>query len=606
MTSNFLDWPGQAISHAANFVRRSTRSSMKLAGLILISSAAMSAHSDITTAAASGNEWSTALGTVQGTRYSSLAQITPQNVSGLYEERVIPTTRPGGHEGQPLVVSVGGKKVMFVVTPWPNNLIALDMTGKTLWTYKPGTSEYARGVACCDVVNKGAAYADGKVIYSRLDGVVVAVNASTGKLVWQSKVANPLSGETLTGAPIVAGTKVIVGNSGGEMGIRGWVQALDLATGKSVWKDYNTGPDADVKINAANNFYAKDRGTDLGSTTWGPTPIWQQGGATSWGWFTYDPELDLIFHGSANPGVWNPDMRPGDNKWSASIFARDPKTGTTKWITQLVPHDGWDYDTMSESIVVSAVVPSGKGKALMHFSKNGYAYMLDAGTGEIIKAEPFAHVTWANGVDLNTGTPKTIPEMAAHEGIVTNNICPSPLGGKEFSPASYSPTTGLFYVPGINFCSSLQPLKALFLSGTPFMGADVNFSPDFVNGTMQSFGELIAWSPSGSKAWSIKENAPLFGGVLSTAGNVVFYGTLDKSFKAVDASNGTVLATLPLECGVMSNPITYLGDDGKQRVAVYSGIGWLPGGFVGGSCPASGGEDNQVQGSGAVHIFRVP
>jgi len=555
--------------------------------------------------AASGNEWTTALGTTQGTRYSSLAQINSGNVGTLYEERVIKTSTAGGHEGQPLVVNIYGNMRMFVVTPWPNKLIALDTAGKTLWTYTPDTSEYARGVACCDVVNRGAAYADGKVIYSRLDGVVVAVNASTGKLVWQTRVADPKTGETLTGAPIVAGNKVIIGNSGGEMGIRGWVQGLDLTTGKSVWKDFNTGPDADVKINAANNFYAKDKGTNLGSTTWGPTTIWKQGGATTWAWFTYDPDLNLIFHGSANPGVWNPDMRPGDNKWSASIFARDPNTGVTKWITQLVPHDGWDYDTMSESIVVPASVPSGKGKALMHFSKNGYAYTLDAWTGQIIKADPFAHVTWANGVDLATGEPKTIPEKAAHEGVVTSNICPSPLGGKEFSPASYSPATGLFYVPGINICSSLQPLKTLFLAGTPFMGADIGFSTDIVDGVTKSFGELIAWNPNGSKAWSIKENTPLFGGVLSTAGNVVFYGTLERTFKAVDATNGKVLATLPLECGVMSNPITYVGYDGKQRVAVYTGVGWLAGGFVGGPCPAGGDEDHQG-GSGAVHIFRLP
>jgi alcohol dehydrogenase (cytochrome c) len=561
--------------------------------------------------AASGGEWSTALGTVQGTRYSSLDQINNSNAGNLIEERVIKTSTKAGHEGQPLVVNISGKKRMFVVTPWPNKLIALDTTGKILWTYSPDTKEYAQGQACCDVVNRGAAYADGKVVYSRLDGTVVAVNASTGSLVWQTKIADMKVGETLTGAPIIAGKvskKVIVGNAGGEMGVRGWVQGLDLTTGKVVWKAFSTGPDADVKLTTATkNYYVKDQGTNLGSTTWG-TDIWKHGGATTWAWFTYDPDLNLVYYGTANPGVWNPDMRPGDNKWSASIFARNPDTGVAKWINQLTPHDGWDYDAMNESIVISTT-DSPSGKALMHFNKNGFAYMLDAATGQVIKADPFVSITWAKGFDMAKGAPIVADGMAAQEGKVTSNICPSPLGGKEFSPASYSPKTGLFYVPGINFCSSLHPLKTNYISGTPFLGADVGFSPDWIDlttYTYKPFGELIAWNPNGTRAWTgPAEAAPLFSGVLATAGNVVFYGTLDRKFKALDATNGNLLYSKDLECGVMSNPITYTGDDGKQRVAVYSGIGWLPGGFVGGPCPGES-DANKGYESGAVHIFRLP
>ncbi|GBG15843.1 methanol dehydrogenase [Novimethylophilus kurashikiensis] len=556
--------------------------------------------------AATGNEWTTPLGTLQGTRYSNLAQITSSNANHLVEERVIKTETKGGHEGQPLVVNVGGKMRMFVVTPWPNRLMALDMTGKTLWTYTPNSSEYAQGQACCDVVNRGASYAAGKVVYSRLDGVVIAVNASTGTLVWQTRIGSLKTGETLTGAPIIAGSKVIVGNAGGEMGVRGWVQALDLTTGKPVWKAYNTGPDAEVKINAANNFYAKDKGPDLGSSTW-PGTAWKQGGSTTWAWFTYDPDLKLVFYGTANPGVWNPDMRPGPNKWSASIFARNPDTGVAKWANQLTPHDGWDYDAMNESIVVTTPVPSGKNKALVHFNKNGFAYMLDAWTGQVVQATPFVHITWASGFNVAQGAPDVIPEMAAHEGVTTNNICPSPLGGKEFAPASYSPQTGMFYVPGINFCSNLHPIKANYIAGTPYMGADTQFSPDWLDpaaGTMRPFGELIAWKPDGSIAWTVPETVPLFSGTLATAGNVVFYGTLDRKFHVVDATTGAPLWTKDLECGVMGNPITYMGDDGKQRVAVYTGIGWLPGGFVGGPCPGEN-DANKGYESGAVHIFKL-
>lgn len=600
-------------------------------------------------AASVADVWPTALGTNQGTRYSSLSQINTDNASALVEEFSLPTGVRAGHQGQPLVVTVGDKPRMFVVTPYPNRLLALDTAGKTIWTFTPSNNEYAQGVACCDVVNRGAAYAAGKVVYSLLDGSVVAVDAVTGKQSWRTTVGAVKKGETLTGSPIIVGDKVIVGNAGAEMGIRGWVAALGLSTGKLVWKAYNTGPDSDVKIKAATNFYAKDRGVNLGTSSWqapGAT-LWQQGGSTVWGWFTYDPELNLVYYGTANPGVWNPDMRPGDNKWSATIFARDPNTGVAKWAYQITPHDGWDFDAMNESIVIPAPggVSTQRGKVLVHFNKNGFAYMLDAWTGQVVQANRFVHVTWANSVNLATGAPDVPASMNPHEGRVTPGVCPSPLGGKEFAPAAYSSATGLFYVPGINFCTSHEPLKVNYIPSTPFVGDDLGFSPDFDTGSaplapvvtppgsplgFRALGEFIAWDPAtGSKVWSIAEALPLWGGVLATAGNVVFYGTLDGWFRAVDARNGDVLLSTQFECGVIGNPITYLGADGKQRVAVYSGIGWLPGAFAGGACPARlNGDGDEREGedygkasktvsglglsasggasSGVLHVFRLP
>ena len=598
------------------------------------------------TAAATGNEWSTAMGTVQGTRYSSLNQITQDNVGTLTKDFTLETGIPKGHQGQPLVVKVKGSPRMFVVTPYPNRLIALDATsGKVFWTYKPSVREYSQGVACCDVVNRGAAYSSGKVVYTLLDGSVVAVDALTGKQLWKTTVGNLSIGETLTGAPIIVKDKyVIVGNAGAELGVRGWVAALDLGKGKLVWKAFNTGPDADVKINASTNFYAKDKGTNLGVTTWtrpanqpagsaSTTDIWKQGGSTVWGWFTYDPELNLLYYGTANPGVWNPDQRLGDNKWSAAIFARNPDTGVAKWAYQLTPHDGWDYDAMNEVTVIPAPqgvsVPSGKDKVLLHFNKNGFAYMLDAWTGQVLSAPPFVHTTWASGVDLTTGAPSVNPGMDPHENHITTNICPSPLGGKEFTPAAYSDATGLFYIPGINFCTSLEPLKAVYVPSAPYIGAELSFAPDLdtvtsptaptttVGGTsMRSMGEFIAWDPAtGTKAWSFGEANPLWGGVLATAGNVVFYGTLDKHFKARDAVTGDLLFDTTLECGIIGNPITYMGSDGKQRVAIYTGVGWLPGAFSGGACPASSGDDDEddddhrtsaANRTGRLHVFRLP
>lgn len=562
-------------------------------------------------AASTGAEWPTAMGTVQGTRYSSLNGINRGNVGSLEEEFSLATEVRAGHQGQPLVVTVNGQRTMFVVTPYPNRLIALNTAGEVLWTYEPEPREYAQGVACCDVVNRGAAYANGKVVYTLLDGTVVAVNAATGKQVWRSTVGVVTKGETLTGAPIIVGDKVIFGNAGAELGIRGWVAAVNLNTGKLVWKAYNTGPDTEVKITASKNFYPKDQGKNLGTSTWkapGAT-LWKQGGSTVWGWFTYDPQLNLVYYGTANPGVWNPDMRPGDNKWSATIFARDPNTGVAKWAYQLTPHDGWDYDAMNEVTVIPAPsdVTSAKGKVVVHFNKNGFAYMLDAWTGKVLKADQFVHTTWADSVDLETGLPNVLPGMDPHEENITGNICPSPLGGKEFAPAAYSSSTGLFYIPGINFCTSLEPLKAVYIPSAPFIGANLGFSPDLDTETepvapvveapgfaFRSMGEFIAWDPeTGSKAWSIPEALPLWGGVLATAGDVVFYGTLDGWFRAVDAENGDVLFETQFECGIVGNPITYLGADGVQRVAVYSGIGWLPGAFAGGACPTKGGDDGE-------------
>lgn len=569
-------------------------------------------------AQAAGAEWTTPSGSLQATRFSSLDQIDTSNVGRLVEDFAFATGSKATHQGQPLVVGT----TMYVVTPFPNKLVALDLAhgGQVKWTFTPKVNEFARGVACCDVVNRGAVYAKGKVIYSVLDTAVVAVDAVTGKQVWRTRLGDPTTGETLTGAPIVVKDKVIVGNAGGELGVRGWVQALNLATGAVVWKAYNTGPDVDVKIGSKfKPFYAKDKGTDLGATTW-PGTMWKQGGSTAWAWFSYDPGLDLLYYGTGNPGVWNPDMRPGDNKWGATIFARLPDTGEAVWAYQLTPHDGWDYDAVNESIVADLSVDGRARKVIVHFNKNGFAYTLDRATGEVIKAGKLGQVTWADHVDKTTGAPVVKAGMMPREGATTANICPSALGAKDWEPASYSPATGLFYVPAINLCNSMYPMKAVYIAGTPFMGNDLSFAP----GKGGYMGELVAWNAAtGKRAWSVPEPLPLYGGTLATAGDLVFYGTLDKHFKAVDARSGRVLFDKQLECGIVGNPMTFVGADGRQRVAVYTGVGWLAGGFAGGKCPGGGSEDDEDERDGAttaragtaasaaptsgmVHVFRLP
>lgn len=270
-------------------------------------------------------DWELPSGDYANTRFSPLAQINTGNVNNLKVVSSRTTGIPHGHEGSPLVVN----NTMYVVTPFPNDLIAVDLknpNGPVKWVYHPNPDPRAVGVACWDVVNRGASYGQGKIVYNLLDGHTVAVDAETGKEVWRATVADPNIGETLTMAPLVVKNHVFVGNSGGELGVRGKEVALDLGTGKEVWRAYHQGPDKDVLIGPDfKAFYQKDRGKDLGVSTW-TTDQWKLGGATQWGWVSYDPELNLIFYRTGNPGVWNDDQRPGDNKWSCTLFARNPDT----------------------------------------------------------------------------------------------------------------------------------------------------------------------------------------------------------------------------------------------------------------------------------------
>lgn len=565
-------------------------------------------------AQAAGNEWTTPSGTVEGTRFSSLSQINAGNVGQLKEEFHFSTGVRAGHQGAPLVVG----NTMYVVGPFPNKLFALDLTrpGQTRWVFDPRPSEFAKGQACCDIINRGAVYANGKVIYNALDNTTVAVDAVTGRQVWRTKLGDPRTGQTMVMGPLVVGDKVFVGNSGAELGLRGWLAALDVNTGRELWRAWSTGPDTDVRIGSRfKPFYAKDQGKDLGITSWNGTTLWKQGGGTVWAWLTYDPQLNLLFYGTANPGTWNPDVRPGDNKWSSTIFARDPNTGEAVWAYQTTPHDAWDFDSVNESIVADLPVNGVKRQVLVHFNKNGFAYTLDRKTGQVLVAEPFVPINWADHVDLATGLPAVNDKKIPHEGTVTKDICPAPPGGKDMEPAAFSPNTGLFYIPAINLCVDNEPLKVNFIQGTPFVGASTTIKA----GPGGDRGELIAWDAvKGKKAWEIRERFPVYSGVLATAGNLVFYGTMDRWFRAVDATTGKVVFETQLPSGIVGSPMTFMGPDGKQRVAIYSGVG----GYVGAIVPARLATDDPyaafgitaatsdlpqfTPAGGAVHVFKLP
>jgi len=504
------------------------------------------------------------------TRYSGLTEITAENVAQLRSTWSFSTGVLGGHEGQPLVVG----ETMYVVTPYPNVLYAFDLSEEDYplrFKYRPDVNPASVGVACCDAVNRGAVYADGKIVYNLLDGRTVAIDAETGRELWKVKIADLASGETVTMAPLVVGDRVLVGASGGEFGIHGWLKGLDLATGKIVWTGRNMGPDSVVLATPGTFKPYYDKGTDLGQSSWAGDS-WQRGGAPVWGWLSYDPELDLVYYGTGNPGPYNPEQRDGDNKWASSVLARRPGDGELVWAYQFTPYDNWDYDANAENILTQLEIGGEQRKVLVHFDKNGFAYTLDRATGEVLVAEPFVEVNWAERVDLATGRPVVDPaKLTGKSRGMVRNICPNLEGGKSpASPASYSPRTGLFYVSTNNFCMDWQSDEATYIRGTPYVAATIPYTA----GTGDHLGAFIAWdAATGTRAWEIREKFPVWSGTLVTAGDVTFYGTLDGWFKAVDARTGEPLWKFKVGSGVVGAPITYRGPDGKQYVAVYSGIG---------------------------------
>jgi len=525
-------------------------------------------------AAQDDGQWPMPAKDYASTRYSKLTAITPQNAPGLHPVWTFSTGVLGGHEGQPLVVG----DTMYVVTPWPNVLYAFDLTkeGYPLrWKYRPEVSANAIGVSCCDTVNRGAFYVDGKIIYNLLDGHTVAVDAKSGTQLWKTQVADVSGGETVTMAPLVVKERVLVGASGGEFGIYGWVKALDLKSGAIVWTARNIGPDADMLAKPGDFKAPYDSGADLGTHSWAED-TWRTGGAPVWGWMSYDPELDLVYYGTGNASPYNAEQRLGDNKWTASVLARRPADGSLVWAYQFTPHDNWDYDAAGAMVLADLQIGGKPIKALVHFDKNGFAYTLDRATGRLQLAQPFANVTWAKSIDLATGRPVLDPskQTGASRGSV-KGICPSLEGGvSPSSPPAYSPRTHLFYSSTNNLCMDYASARASHLRGTPFMGINSPYSA----GPGGNLGTFMAWdAATGKKVWENKETYPNWSGALVTAGDVAFYGTLDGWFKSVDARTGKVLSKFKVGSGVVGNPITYRGPDGKQYVAVYAGIGgdWL-------------------------------
>jgi PQQ-dependent dehydrogenase (methanol/ethanol family) len=580
---------------------------LAIAGVSCILAAAQTPPAD-------DGQWVRAAKDYQSTRYSSLAQITAANVGQLKLAFSFPTGLSAGHEAAPIVA----QNTMFIVGPFPNPVFALDLTkpGAPLkWRFDPKPVSASQGVACCDTVNRGAAYADGRLFFNTLDNQTIALDAQTGRQLWRTKLGEIKLGESMTMAPLVVRDKVLVGNAGGEMGVRGWLTALDAATGKIVWRAYSTGPDKDVLIGPDfKPFYGMDRGKDLGVTSW-PPEAWKIGGGTVWGWLSYDPEADLVYYGTGNPGPWNPEQRPGDNKWTSGVFARRPDTGEAVWFYQTSPHDLHDYDGVNEQILVDADWKGRARKLMLRPERNGYIYVMDRGTGEVLSATPYVHITTTSGVDLQTGRLRYNPAKDPRVGETIRDSCPASPGAKDWQPSSWSPRTRLLYIPHQNLCQDELTTSVSYIAGTPFVGAEVKMYA----GPGGARGRVTAWDPFGQKkAWEVLENFPVWSGTVTTAGDVVFYGTMDGRFKALDARSGKLLWEFKTPSGIIGQPVSYRGPDGNQYIAVLAGVGGWAGAIVSGNLDARDGTaangmanamkdlKDATKAGGALYVFALP
>ena len=527
------------------------------------------------------NQWAMPNGDYSANRYSELTQINKSNVNKLKVAWTFSTGVLRGHEGGPLVIG----DVLYIHSPFPNKVFALDLNdnGRVLWRYESVQDPSVVPVMCCDTVNRGLSYADGKIFLYQADTTLVALDAKTGNVAWSvvnGDSTNGSKGDTATDAPFVMKDKVLVGISGGEFGVRGHVTAYDIKTGKRVWRGYSMGPDADIIVDGAKTTsLGKPVGPDSGTNTW-EGDQWKTGGGATWGWYAYDPKLNLMYYGSGNPSTWNPTQRPGDNRWSMTVWARDVDTGAAKWVYQMTPHDEWDYDGINEMILADLEIGGKTRQTVVHFDRNGYGYTLDRVTGELLVAQKYDPATnWTTHVDMKTGRPDVVDKYSTqHNGADFNSkgICPAALGSKDQQPASFSRKTKLFYIPTNHVCMDYEPFKVSYTAGQPYVGATLSMypapksSPAQVEGTL---GNFVAWDASTGKiVWSDPEKFSVWSGALSTAGGVVFYGTLEGYLKAVDDTTGKELYKFKTASGIIGNVNTW-AHGGKQYVGVLSGVG---------------------------------
>ena len=560
------------------------------------------ANPDVEKNIANSKNWAMQAGDMFNQRYSKLNQITKSNVGKMQVAWTFSTGVLRGHEGSPLVVD--GK--MYLHSPFPNKVFAVDLdTQKILWKYEPKQDPAVIPQMCCDTVNRGVAYAEGKIILQQADSMLVALDSKTGKVLWSVKNGDPKTGAVNTNAPHIFKDKVITGISGGEWGVRGFIAAYNLSDGKLAWKGYSVGPDAEMLIDPATTMTWTDGamkpvGADSSLKTW-KGDQWKIGGGTTWGWYSYDKALNLMYYGTGNPSTWNPAQRPGDNKWSMTIFARDVDTGKAKWVYQMTPYDEWDFDGVNEMILADIDVKGKPTKALVHFDRNGFGYTLDRVSGALLVAEKFdPKVNWATHVDMKTGRPQVVKKYSpaqAGADVNTKGICPAALGSKDQQPASFDPNTKLFYVPTNHVCMDYEPFKVEYTAGQPYVGATLSMYP--TPASHGGMGNFIAWDAGTGKIVQTKaEKFSVWSGSLNTAGGISCYGTLEGYLKCVDAKDiNKELFKFKTPSGIIGNVFSY-EHKGKQYIGVYSGIG----GWAGIGMAA--GLEKDADGLGAVGGYK--
>lgn len=481
-------------------------------------------------------------------RYSPLKQINAKNAGKLRPVWAYSLNNPQGQESQPIVHN----GVMYVTTH--NSTVALDpATGKQIWKQEIELPQDVFKMACCGILNRGAAIYDGKLYRSTLDAHVVAMDAKTGKQLWKSKAADYQNGQAMTSAPLIANGVVLTGIAGGEYGTRGFIDGWDPATGKQLWRFYTTA--------------APDQ---KGGDTW-PGDTHLKGGAPTWLTGAYDPELDLVYWGTGNGGPWNPNARKGDNLYIASVVAIRPKTGELVWHYQFSPNDPYDYDAAEVGMLVDMKIGGKDRKVLAQANRNGFFYVLDRANGELLAANPYVKVNWAERIDLKTGRPvltETDRKARAGEDV---EIFPSVVGGKNWSPMSWNPATGLAYANTLNLSWPYQLSKPEYKKGEWYLGVNfrgVNMPKNEPHGFLSAIDPM-----TGKSKWQMPwPGQPSMAGTLSTAGGLVFTGAATGEFISVDANNGKKLYEFQTSSGIIGLPVTF-EHKGKQYVSLVSGAG---------------------------------
>ena len=547
---------------------------------------------------ADSSQWVLPLGNYSSQRYSDLKQINTSTAKNLHPVWTFSTGVLRGHEGGPLVIG----NMMYLSTPYPNTVFALDLneSGRIVWKYEPKQDPNVIPVMCCDTVNRGVSYGEGMIFLHQADTTLVALDAKTGKVAWSVKDGDSVGkGETGTSAPLVVKDKVLIGISGGEFGIQGRLTAYNIKDGSKAWVAYTSGTDDMIKFDPQKTtVLGKPVGANSSLATW-KGDQWKNGGGGTWGWISYDPKLNLIYYGSGNPGTWNPTQRPGDNKWSMTIFARNPDTSEAKWVYQMTPHDQWDYDGVNEMILADLPVHGKPTHALVHFDRNGFAYVMDRASGKLLEAEKYdPAVNWATKIDMATGRPVLVDQYgpgAQGADHNTKGVCPAALGSKDEQPSAYSPKSHVFFVPTNHVCMDYEPFKVNYTAGQAFVGATLSMYPPPGENNL---GNFIAYDANQGKIlWSDPETFSVWSGALATAGDVVAYGTLDGYLKVVDQKTGKLIYKFKTPSGIIGNINTFT-HDGKQYLAVLSGVG----GWAGIGMAAGLTEDNA--GLGAVGAYK--